>query len=84
LATVFSQVAVIADRRTIDGEGGGNLVLVASDTPLDPAAVEAEISTWGEGESTVVLAAPDEVTTFIGSSAALTDDFAPVDQLLGR
>jgi hypothetical protein len=29
-ATVFSQVAVIANRQTIDGGGGGNLVLVAS------------------------------------------------------
>jgi predicted membrane-bound spermidine synthase len=81
---VFSQVAVIANRRTIDGEAGGNLVLVASKTLLDRAAVEAAIATWGEGESTAVLAAPDEVRTFIGSSVALTDDFAPVDQLLGR
>jgi spermidine synthase len=83
-ATVFSQVAVIANRQTIDGEGGGNLVLVASDAPLDRAGVEAAIATWGEGATTAVLAAPDEVATFIGPSAALTDDFAPVDQLLGR
>jgi spermidine synthase len=84
LATTFSQVAVIAGRPTINGEGGGNLVLVASDTPLDRAGVEAAIATWGEGESTVVLAAPNDVDTFIGPSVALTDDFAPVDQLLGR
>jgi hypothetical protein len=77
-------VAVIAGRRTIEGEGGGNLVLVASDTPLDRAGVETAISTWGEGASTAILTARDEVPTFIGSSVALTDDFAPVDQLLGR
>jgi hypothetical protein len=46
--------------------------------------VEAAIAAWGEGESTAVLTAPDEVTAFIGESGALTDDFAPVDQLLGR
>ena len=28
LANAFSDVAVIANRRTIEGEGGGNLVLV--------------------------------------------------------
>ena len=82
--TVFTHVAVIAGRGTIAGDGGGNLVLVASDTPLDTAAVEAAIATWGEGGSTVILASPDEVRAFIGESPILTDDFAPVDQLLGR
>ena len=37
LATGLRHVAVIASRETIDGEGGGNVVLVASDTPLDRA-----------------------------------------------
>jgi hypothetical protein len=59
-------------------------VLVASDTRLDPEAVGAAIASWGEGASTVVLASPSEVSAFIGESPILTDDFAPVDQLLGR
>ena len=84
LTTVFSQVAVIADRRTVQGEGGGNLVLVASDAPVDRVGVESAIATWGEGATTAVLSVPDEVATFIGASVTLTDDFAPVDQLLGR
>ena len=83
-ATVFAHVAVIAGRRTLAGEGGGNLVLVASDTPLDTTAVEAAIATWGEAGTTAILASPDEVGAFIGESPILTDDFAPVDQLLGR
>ncbi len=83
-ATRFSEVAVIANRETIAGEGGGNLVLVASDAPLDRGGMGAAIATWGEAETTAILSAPDEVTTFIGRSVALTDDFAPVDQLLGR
>jgi spermidine synthase len=83
-ATVFSQVAVIASRETIGGEGGGNLVLVASDAPLDREGVEAAIATWGEGETTAIVSAPAEVASFIGDSFTLTDDFAPVDQLLGR
>jgi hypothetical protein len=46
--------------------------------------VERAIAAWGEDEATDVLAGPDEMTAFIGPSIALTDDFAPVDQLLGR
>jgi predicted membrane-bound spermidine synthase len=83
-AAVFPEVAVIARQRIINGDGGGNLVLVASDTPIDTASVEDAIAAWGEGEATTVFAAPDEVTSFIGQSITLTDDFAPVDQLLGR
>ncbi len=83
-ATVFTHVAVIADPRVIDGEGGGNIVLVASDTPLDRAGVEAAIASWGEGTATRIVAAPGAVRAFIGESPVLTDDFAPVDQLLGR
>ncbi len=48
-ATRFSQVAVIASRETIAGEGGGNVVLVASDAPLDRAGVEAAIADLGGG-----------------------------------
>jgi spermidine synthase len=82
--SVFSNVSVIARDSTIDGENGGNLVLVASDTPLDTAGVDAAIGARNEGSITRVLAAPDEVRAFIGDSPILTDDFAPVDQLLGR
>ena len=82
--SVFSNVSVIARDGTIDGVNGGNLVLVASDTPLDTAAVEAAIAARNEGAITRVLATPAEVGEFIGDSPILTDDFAPVDQLLGR
>jgi SAM-dependent methyltransferase len=83
-ASRFAHVAIISNRRTLDGEQGGNVVLVASDTPLDRAGVEAAISTWGEGANTGILSAPDEVSAFTRSSPVLSDDFAPVDQLLGR
>ena len=82
--SVFSNVAVIALDSTIAGENGGNIVLVASDTPLDIAAVEAAIAARNEGAITRVLAEPGDVQAFIGDSPILTDDFAPVDQLLGR
>lgn len=75
---------VISGRRTIEGETGGNLVLVASDTAIDQTAVEAAIATWVDPADTVVLAEAAVVEAFIGESVVLTDDFAPVDQLLGR
>ena len=83
-ATRFPHVAVISGRRTIEGRSGGNLVVVASETPIDRASIESAIAAWGEGAETVVLAGPDEVDAFVGRSVELTDDFAPVDQLLGR
>jgi SAM-dependent methyltransferase len=83
-ARVFPHVAIMSRHATLDAEDGGNLVLVASETPLDRAAVEAAISGWGEGASTGILSTPDEVRAFIGRSPVLTDDYAPVDQLLGR
>ncbi len=80
----FGNVAVISSGSTLAGETGGNVVLVASAEPLDVAAVTAGIETWGEGDSTGILADPADVAEFIGDAQVLTDDFAPVDQLLGR
>jgi SAM-dependent methyltransferase len=81
---LFEHVAVISGRTTLAGRGGGNVVLVASAEPLDVAAVTARIESWGDGGSTGILADPAEVAAFIGDATVLSDDFAPVDQLLGR
>lgn len=83
-AQTFGHVAVISARRTLAGEDGGNVVLVASTAPLDVAAVVARVATWGDPASTGILADPTEVGAFVGAAPILTDDFAPVDQLLGR
>jgi spermidine synthase len=83
-ASRFPHVAVISGRGTIEGHGGGNLVVVASETPLDQASIEASIERWGELAQTAVVADPAAVREFVGDSIVLTDDFAPVDQLLGR
>ena len=82
--SVFAHVALIAGRPTLAGESGGNLILVASDAPPDGLAIEAALAAWQDSEPTGVITDSDEVTSFIGDSVVLTDDFAPVDQLLGR
>ena len=78
---VFEHVALAADPVTLDrGVGaGGNLVAIASDSPLDVAALRAGMAgrdlRWGVIEGTALDA-------WIGDAMVLTDDHAPVDQLL--
>ena len=47
-ADVFDHVALLADPSTLAGEGGGNLVVVASDAPLDVAAF---VDAWASATS---------------------------------
>ena len=81
---LFGHVAVISGHATLAGENGGNVVIVATAEPLDVAAVTARMETWGAASSTGILSDPGAVRGFVGDAPILTDDFAPVDQLLGR
>lgn len=73
----FEQVAVLAPPPVVAGEGGGNLVLVASDRTLDTGRLARLAAARGE-PGTVH---PD-AGAFAGDAPVLTDDDAPVDQLL--
>jgi SAM-dependent methyltransferase len=79
LRAVFDHVAVVAAPQRIARAEGGNLVLVASDAPLDLTGIRAAIAARG-GEQ--VVATDGTVDAFVGDARVLTDDFAPVDQLL--
>jgi SAM-dependent methyltransferase len=81
---LFDNVAVIGTPATFTGRGGGNVVLVGSAEPLDVADVTARVGTWGDASQTRILADAAEVAAFVDDAPILTDDFAPVDQLLGR
>jgi MFS family permease len=76
---VFDHVALAADPFTLSGNGGGNLVAIASDSPIDRASVERGFErqrvAWD------VIDGP-QLTEWIDGAAVLTDDYAPVDQLL--
>jgi len=74
---VFDHVAVLADQPTIDGTEGGNLLVVASDDPLDLAGLRAGLS--AVGWTTLDGARLD---AWAAGAPVLTDDFAPVDQLI--
>jgi hypothetical protein len=74
VAAEFAHVAVISKA---DDHSGGNFVLVASDQPIDAAAIRGLT-----GARASVLADAAELRSFVGDAPLLTDDYAPVDQLL--
>lgn len=81
LLEVFTHVALWAPPRYLAGQGGGNFVLVASQDPIDVAAIADRVRARGGSEIGIEAAALRE---FIGDSSILRDDYAPVDQMLGR
>ena len=72
LGEVFAHVAVVTP------EGGGNVVLVASDSVIDHEALKVRIA-GRSGEERVVSGAE-----FAGDAPTLRDDHAPVDQWLAQ
>ena len=79
LLASFPEVAVLAPPELLAGEERGNLVLVASDRPLDLEALAERAAARGEPGSVVDRGRAER---FAGDAQVLTDDDAPVDQLL--
>ncbi|MFF2537468.1 fused MFS/spermidine synthase [Streptomyces cyaneofuscatus] len=84
LAEVFEHVAVIGAPVDIGLDPaatplGGNMVLLASDRPFDAPAIQETLDTR---ETDWRIATGDTVTAWTGDAPVLTDDHAPVDQLL--
>ncbi|MER7245660.1 fused MFS/spermidine synthase [Kribbella sp. NPDC000426] len=70
LQAVFPYVGLVV--RT--SGSGGNFVLIASDRPLDVPAISERLEPGKELQ--------DNPAAFAGNAPVLTDDYAPVDQLL--
>ncbi|MBC9733653.1 fused MFS/spermidine synthase [Nocardioides sp. zg-578] len=79
LREVFDHVALLARPGAFAGTGGGNLVVVAADRPLDLAALARAVGERGLGW---VARADADLDGWVGDARVLTDDHAPVDQLL--
>ena len=79
LRAVFDDVALAAEPQTFTQGGGGNLVAVASDAPIDAEAMQAEIAERGVAWEVATGATLDR---WQGDAGVLTDQYAPVDQLL--
>jgi len=80
IADVFPHVAVLARHPVLAGASGGNVVVVGSDHPLPRDALRAQLA--GRAGELGLLAEVPEVAAFAAEARVLTDDFAPVDQLL--
>jgi len=74
VAAVFPYVALVAPQDALDGATGSNFVIVASKSPLP-------LATLSEHVTVRVLDGPD-LDAYVGDARVLTDDYAPVDQLL--
>ena len=81
LRQVFAHVAVIAPPAALAEEERANVVIAASDDPLDAERLVAHVAARGGEEQ--VLAGP-AAAAFAGGVGPLTDDHAPVDQWLAR
>jgi len=79
VADVFPHVALIAPADALAGELGSNFVIVASRSPLPLAALRDGLDLVREP---VTLLSGAELDAFVGDARVLTDDYAPVDQLL--
>ncbi|MEV6602330.1 fused MFS/spermidine synthase [Actinoplanes sp. NPDC051346] len=79
VADVFPHVAVIAPKAALAGEIGANFVIVASASPLPLDEIRNRLDLVDEP---VELVSGTALRALIGDARVLTDDFAPVDQLL--
>jgi len=80
VGAVFPHVAVAASPSVLAGERGGNFVIVASRAPLPLARWRDRLDAVAGEPVTVRSGAP--LAAFVGGARVLTDDHAPVDQLL--
>ena len=81
LASTFDHVALAADADTVGrtAAAGGNLVALASDRPLDTAAWQDRLDERGTDWRVIT---GRDLRAWVDGAAVLTDELAPVDQLL--
>lgn len=80
VAAEFSHVALIAPPDALAGSRGANFVIVASDAPLPLETLQVQLA--AAVDEPVTLLAGAALTEFVDDALVLTDEYAPVDQLL--
>jgi spermidine synthase len=81
VAAVFNHLALVAPRDALAGRAGANFVIVASMSPLPLNSIRARLDQTATGEPAAMISGA-ELDEFVGGARVLTDDYAPVDQLL--
>lgn len=83
LGKTFEHVAVLGAPADIGADpaasAGGNLVMVASERPMNLPAIQDALDTRETGWT---ITAGEDLVSWTGDAPVLTDDYAPVDQLL--
>ncbi|MEU0189414.1 fused MFS/spermidine synthase [Streptomyces afghaniensis] len=84
LSETFEHVALVGEPADIGLDPtataqGGNLVVIASDRPVDPRATQRALDAR---QTSWKITTGDDLASWIGDARLLTDDHAPVDQLL--
>jgi MFS family permease len=81
--SVFDDVAVVAPGHVLSGAHGGasNILLIGGDDLPDVADLNEVLRR--QGSKSVAITGTD-LEAFIGDAVVLSDEFAPVDQLVGR
>jgi spermidine synthase len=77
---VFRHVALVAPPAALAGQTGDNFLIVASDRP--PQVDRLRMALAASVEVPVEVLSGPALDDFVGRAPVLTDDFAPVDQLL--
>ena len=85
IAAVFDHVALFRGPGIVQGRNG-NSVVVASQSPLDVESLSrrlaADVDPSTPSDDVGDLLTGDRLTTYLEGATVLTDDFAPVDQLI--
>ncbi|MFY1697520.1 MULTISPECIES: fused MFS/spermidine synthase [unclassified Solwaraspora] len=80
VAAEFPEVALVTRPDGLTLPTGSNFVILAADRPLPLDEIEARLTATVGTE--YLLLTGDDLTGFVGDALPLTDDYAPVDQLL--
>lgn len=81
LRSVFDHVMLISYDAVLDGKEGGNVVAIAADRPFSAKELQRRVTAR---DTTDLLKVADESRSerYAGDAQILTDDYAPVDQLI--
>lgn len=80
IASVFKHIGVIARPDVLSGRAGGNLVVIGSNRPLPQDSIRANLAQRAPELSLIADVAATRA--FTRRAMILTDDYAPVDQLV--
>jgi spermidine synthase len=80
MRAMFDHVTLIAPSNRVHGAVGGNFIIAGSDKPLDVKAIQTR--NRARGDNDLVVWRDTDLDAFARNAPVLTDDYAPVDQLL--